>query len=252
MTKEIPYSYDDYQLSNYEEIRYYAVSGTAFFIIAYIFYQSFILSLLFTTVTYPCIRIYKNYLIDKRKRELSEQFRDALYSLSSSISTGRSLSQALKEAHENLKLIYKEDGILLKELSQMIYRIFESRESEEEVLKDFARRSCVEDIETFIDIYFICRSTGGDLVKVVSKSSEMMMDKMTIKKEIATLTAQKRFEAKLLTAMPILVLLFLQMASPEYMQIMYVTFQGRVLMTIALLSIISAYLWSMKLTRIQV
>lgn len=249
---EIPQSYDVYELSTNEKIKYFLIAGSGLMFISFLFYHSVLLSLLFSLISYPCISIYRSYLKDKRKKELSEQFRDALYSISASISAGRQISEALREACENMKILYQEEAILVKEFSFMVNRIFESRESEEVILKDFARRSNMDDIIIFVDTFIICRATGGDLIKVVAKASEIMIDKMTIEKEISTVTAQKRFEAKILAAMPILVLLFLQIASPDYMQVMYDTLIGKVLMTLSLVAILTAYFWSIKLTSIDI
>ena len=162
------------------------------------------------------------------------------------------MAEALYEAKENMRIIYTDNSVIVVELSHMVKRIFDSRESEEEILKDFARRSSLEDIVSFVDIYFTCRITGEDLVRVVSKASEILIDKMTIDKEIQTITAQKRYEAKILTAIPIVVIIFLQIASPDYLALMYEGIKGRLLMTLALFGIGLSYYWSMKLTKIEV
>ena len=78
------------------------------------------------------------------------------------------------------------------------------------------------------------------------------MDKITIEREIHTITVQKRFEAKILTVIPFLVMLFLQFASPDYLSPMYEGIKGRLLMTAALAGIVLSYVISMKLTKIEV
>ena len=65
------------------------------------------------------------------------QFRDLLYSISASVSTGRQMPEALKEAEQNMKLIYKEDSCIVLELTNMVKRLNEYRESEEEILRIF-------------------------------------------------------------------------------------------------------------------
>ncbi|MEL7654598.1 MAG: type II secretion system F family protein, partial [Bacillota bacterium] len=185
-------------------------------------------------------------------KELKEQFRDVLYSISSSVAAGRQMTEALFEAEKNARLIYKEDSFIVLELSYMAKRIHEYREPEEEILKDFALRTSIQDISDFVDVYLTCRETGGDMIKVLTKASEVIMDKITIEKEINTITSQKRYEAKILTAIPIIIILFLQIISPDYLAVLYEGIQGRCIMTAALAGIGLAYLWSMKLTNIQV
>lgn len=247
----IPKSYLTYDLSEKEKIRFLLICCPILMAAAFLFYHSIILSLIFACFAYPGLRPYCSYLAEKRRRELKEQFRDVLYSISASVSTGRQMPEALCEAEQNMKLIYKENSLMVKELSNMVVRLNEYRESEEEILKDFAYRTCVEDIADFVDIYLTCRETGGDLIRVLSKASEVIMDKITIEREIRTITAQKQFEAKILTAIPLIIILFLQLVSPDYLSVMYTELKGRILMTSALFGIGAAYFWSMKLTRIE-
>ncbi len=245
-------SYTSYELSQKERTRFLLICGLGLFAVAYLFYHSLILSALFSCLAYPCIKPYRSYLADKRRREIKEQFRDVLYSVSASVSAGRQMPEALFEAKENMRLIYRDDSIMVQELSDMVKRLFEYRESEDDILKDFAVRTYIEDISDFVDIYLTCRETGGDLIKVLTKASDMIMDKIIIEKEIHTITAQKQFEAKILTAIPFIVVLFLQLVSPDYLSAMYEGAKGRILMTAALGGIAAAYFWSMKLTKIEV
>ena len=252
MKNLIPYSYLTYDLSGEEKLKFLLICALGLWCVAFLFYQSIILSIIFSTLSYPGLRPYRSYLADKRRRELKEQFRDMLYSISASVSTGRQMPEALAEAEKNIRLIYGEDSQIGLELSFIVKRLTEYRESEDEILKDFAERTCIDDISDFVDIYLTCRETGGDLIKVLSKASDIIIDKITIEKEIRTITAQKRFEAKILTAIPFVIILFLQVFSPDYLAALYEGVLGRLVMTAALVGIGISYFWSMRLTKIDV
>ena len=244
--------YDCYQLIGKERICFYVVAGVFLAGVGYLFYKSVVISLLFAALAYPARRSYCRYLVAKRRRELSYQFRDLLYSLSASFATGRQMQEALEEAEESLRLIYHEGDSICIELSYMVKRMRESKESEEELLWDFASRSHIAEIQSFVDIYSICRKTGGNMERVVMKTVNVLLDKIDIQREIHMLTAQKRIEAYLLTAIPFVVILFLQTVSPNYLSVMYETIAGRSLMSLALGGILCSYLWSMKLTQIEI
>jgi tight adherence protein B len=79
-----------------------------------------------------------------------------------------------------------------------------------------------------------------------------MMDKMEIEKEIRALTAQKKFEGRIISIMPLTVVLFLNIFSPDYLAVMYETFSGRLVMTVSLAGIVAAYRMMMKLTEVAV
>ena len=190
MNGALPKSYSSYELSKKERTRFLFACGLGLFTAAYLFYHSLILSMLFACLAYPGLKPYRNHLAEKRRREIKGPFRDVLYSISASVSAGRQMPESLFEARENMKLIYREDSIIVLELSDMVKRLFEYRESEDDILKDFAARTCVEDISDFVDIYLTCRETGGDLIKVLTKASDMIMDKIVIEKEIRAITVQ--------------------------------------------------------------
>jgi tight adherence protein B len=247
-----PASYLIYQMNRNEKTRFLFFCGLSYMFVFYLFYHSIFLSLMLSCLSYPSLALYSSYLGEKRRSELKEQFRDLLYSISASVTTGRQLPEALQEAEQNMRLIYQDDAMIVLELADMVKRLNEYRESEEEILKDFADRACIEDISNFVDIYLTCRETGGDLVKVIAKSSDMIMDKIEIEREIRTITSQKRFEAKILTAIPFFILFLLQAVSPDYLAPMYDSLQGRILMTVALTGISASYLISMKMTKIEV
>lgn len=244
--------YSVYQLNCRETIKFLVVCCLGFMVLAYLFYHDLLLSLLTAFLAYPCLKTYSSYLAEKRKRAFKEQFRDVLYSISASVTAGRQMPEALHEAEQNIRLISGESSLMAEELAFIVKRLQEYRESESDILRDFAARTGNDDIRDFVDIYLTCRETGGDLIKVLTKSSVVIMDKITIEKEIRTITVQKQFEAKLLTAIPLVILLFLQLVSPDYLSPMYESISGKILMTLAMAGIGFSYFWSLKLTRIEV
>jgi tight adherence protein B len=243
--------YNTYRLSPGERATYYCVAALGALVVGELFYQSLFFSALAFPLCIPGMKFYERRLAAKRRAALAASFRDLLYSLSASFSTGRQMPEALKEGLEALRLIYKGDAPIILELEDMNRRLFTTRESEMDILDDFARRSHVEDIINFVDAYFICRATGGDMERLVVKAAEVIIEKMGVQREISAITAQKKLESKILLVIPAAILLFLQLFSPDYSAVLYGTAAGRVLMTAALAVTAAAYLWSVKLTDIE-
>ena len=52
--------------------------------------------------------------------------------------------------------------------------------------------------------------------------------------------------------MPVVIILFLQMMSPDYLEVMYTTAAGRILMSLALGAIVFAYWMIERITDIEV
>ena len=244
--------YNQYELNRKEKQNFLISAFVGIFVVVYIFYYSIFLSLICAMSAKLFMKQYARYKANKRKEFLLVQFKDLLYSLSASIASGRQMIEALGEARENLILIYNQDSPMIGELDYMIQSVQESREQDKIALLSFARRSQCEDIRSFVDVYVICRDTGGNIQKVIEKTLDILMDKQTIEREIKTMTAQRELEGKIITAMPIAVILFLNFMSPGYLQIMYTCVMGRVLMTLSLLVICASYYLIKKYIRIKV
>lgn len=159
---------------------------------------------------------------------------------------------ALVEAKENLSLIYTPETPMMQELAYITKSILENRESEETLLLDLAKRSSRDDIKNFVDVYRACRISGGNMEKVISNAGEILVEKIEIEKEIEALTGQKKFEGRLIMAMPFIVVIFLNIFSPEYIQVLYTTVKGRIVMTVVWMGILAAYKITEKIMDIKV
>ncbi|MDR0357056.1 MAG: type II secretion system F family protein [Clostridiales Family XIII bacterium] len=244
--------YRQYRLSRKEQMRYRIVFCAAAAILSLLFYNNILFAVPLALLSYPCKRYYEAHLAAKRRTELSIQFKDFLASVSSSFSTGRQLTEALAEADENLRLIYAGDAPIVSEVKYMSDRLVRGREQEKETLYDFADRSACEDISDFIDVYFTCLTTGADTIRAIRRAAEQIVDKIDIRNEIRILTAQKKYEAGILSCLPPMILLFLRLSSPDYLAPLYGTAAGFLIMTFALAVQGIAFYWSVRITDIQV
>lgn len=243
--------YGVHMLTNSQRIRMYLVLIPTLILVGILFFNSIRASLLLLVLLIPAEIHYKQLIEYRRKREMSDQFRDLLYSLSASIATGRQMREALEDATDALRIIYDEKSLLCVELTKILKQVRETNESLDKLLLEFADRTEVQDIQSFVEIYTISRKTGGNLEKVIHKTADILLERMELEKSIRVLTAQKRLESRIMVILPFLVLLFLRISSQEYLFVMYSTWIGRMLMSIALVSILCSYLLSMKFTQIE-
>ncbi len=156
------------------------------------------------------------------------------------------------EGSKNLSYIYEEKEPIMIELKYMTRSMEESRVTDEMILKDFAYRSGLEEIIHFADVYSTCRTTGANVNEMIAKAAEVIMDKMTIDREIKAITAQKKVEAKIISSMPVFILVFLNLASPGYLDSLYHTLAGRLIMTAALGTIFISYYIMNKILEVRI
>ncbi|MDR3304657.1 MAG: hypothetical protein LBS85_01295 [Clostridiales Family XIII bacterium] len=245
-------NYETYALHGKERMKYYLIASAGLAFLGILFFDSLIAAAGLALCSIPAERYWCRQRAAERRRSLSAEFKDMLLSLSASFQTGRQMTEAIFEAREHLLLIFPENAPINAELARMTRRLSSGGESEREVLFDFARRSCSEDARQFADIYYTCLVTGGDVVKVVNRTTEVLVEKMAIRKEIETLTAQKKYEAKILTLMPIVILLFLRLNSPDYLTPLYSTAAGMFVMAAALAALAASFVWSSRIMEIEV
>lgn len=244
--------YDVYIMSIKEKIMYILLAAAAIFVVGMIFYQKVILALILSlgSLLYPKIRTKQ--IIRKQKRELSTQFKDMLYALSSSMSAGRSLESAFRDVLRDLEVLYPDPDTPIMQETVYIIRCIEMNMTAEDAISQFAERAHIEDIESFADVIRICKRSGGNLIEVIRSTSQMISDKIETKNEIETVITAKKFESRIMTCTPIVMVAVLSAASPDYMYPVFHSAIGAVVMTIAIVMFVISFLIGEKIMDIEV
>lgn len=244
--------YSIYVMTVKEKLLYILSAAAVIYVTVFIFYRSHIISILFLPLAffYPGIRTKE--IINKRRCELNIQFKDMLYSLSSSLSAGKSVEKAFGEILNDLAILYPNpDTDILKEVRYIIKKL-ELNETIETALSDFARRARLDDIDNFTDVFHTCKRAGGNLVQVIGNTTNIINDKIEIQQEIDTLLAERRMEQKILNILPVGLVLLLSISAADYIEPVFNTAAGKIVMSISLLLLAGAYLISRKIMNIKV
>lgn len=244
--------YDVYIMSKRERVLYTALAAAVIFVVGYIFYRSIILSLLICpfALMYPKLRTKD--IVGKRKNDLNLQFKDMLYSLSSSLSVGKSVEMAFKDVLRDLAIIYPDPETYIIRETEYIIRKVEMNMPVEAALEEFAARAHIEDIDNFVDVFYTCKNTSGNIVEIIRNTSNIINDKIEIRQEIDTILAARKFEQRVLNLVPILLIIILSTSSSDYMTPVFAGAAGRVVMTISILLLVAAYFISKKIMDIKV
>ena len=244
--------YDTYEMSIKEKVIWSLVGMVIVFLVGMLFYNNVIWSLVLSLIGLYYPKIKTKEIIQKRRSTLLLQFKEALYSLSASLSSGRSVKNAFKDATYEMEMLFErgKNNLILPEL-EIINKKLELNETIEDALNSFAERSNIEEIETFADVFTASTKVGGDLKKIINDSSKMIGDKITIKQEIETMVSGKKFEASILTVIPILLVIMMKFAAPDMIKGLYSSL-GRIMSTVAIIIIAIASLWARKIVQIEV
>lgn len=244
--------YDCYIMSKQERLLNLALAAAGLFAIGYVFYHSIILSLLLALFAVKFPEIRTNQIIAKRKRQLTLQFKDMLYSLSSALSVGKSVETGIRDALQDLRVIYPDPETDILVEMEYILRGIGMNNTVESMFLQFAERAHLEDIDNFVDIFVTCKRTGGDLMEVMRSTSNTIGEKIEVKQEIDTLISGKKYEFNFMMVLPVIMVLFLTLTSGDYMAPVFETLVGRLAMTAAIAIFALAYAVGSKVMKITV
>lgn len=243
--------YNFYRLSRKEFLiglgRGVAVCG----ILSYTFYRNLEIFLWMLPFALVGPVLERRRRIEERKKKLAEQFKESMMILASSLSAGFSIENALAASVKELTVLYGQEGMIVREFSFMVQQIRTNR-SVEQVLEDFARRSSLEEVLNFAEVFSVAKRSSGDVGGIMRHTAEIIRDKMQVKEEILTMTASRQFEQKIMNMIPFFIVFYIESASPGFFGQMYGTSLGRTLMSCCLAVYLTAYILAKKILDIEV
>lgn len=242
--------YNYYKMNAITKITCFLVGLVVGFGVGYIFYESIILSLIAGCIVGAiCIPIYHKSYLDKRKKNLTLQFRDMLESLSASIGAGSNIQDAFQAAYQDMVVQYTEDGYIAKEIA-IIMSGLQNNIAIENLLMDFGQRSGIEDIMSFADVFETCYRKGGNIKEVIMSTYHIISDKIEVQLEIKTMVSSKTSEQNLMLVMPVVLVLMLKTMAGDMIDLNSPT--GRMSTTVAMVIFAVSYLMSKKILDIKV
>jgi tight adherence protein B len=245
--------YSTYKMSFKEYILYASVAIIFFGVLGYIFYESVIGIVLIGSVGLLFPRFMKNNLREKRQEKLKMQFKEAIASLSSSLAAGRSIENSFKEVVDDLYLLYPDPNTYIIREFEIINRRVENGETIENAILNFSIRSDLEDIKNFANVFITCKRTGGNLVEVIRRTSDILSEKIDIQQEVSVMIASKRFESRIMSLAPIGMILLLKTTAPDYLAPLYSwETAGPIIMTICLAILVVSYWYGQRIMNIKV
>ncbi|MBR5731130.1 MAG: hypothetical protein IKX89_04230 [Firmicutes bacterium] len=234
-----------------DRARYYAAACCVCFLLGLLFYRSAWAGLIACLASFPLERYYQSFYAEKRREGLLAGFKDALYTISGAVSAGRQMPSAIRLAAKSSKESFGADSDICRELLRIDEKYGSTNADMGQLLLEFAERSGIDEIGQFASVYVTCQRCGGDLELACLKCSELLMDRISLKNETRSLIDQKKLDVALLTAMPVVILLGLNLINYAYVSVLYETAAGRVVMSLCLLLIASALLWGIKITGME-
>ena len=190
-------------------------------------------------------------LLEKRRRSMRAEFLTGMQLTANALQAGYAIENAFREAYAQLGKVYAPDAFIMREFGRINSQC-RLNVPIESVLLDLGERSGVEDIRQFAEVFETARKTGGDLIAITRNTVSLIAQKEETTAEIETALAGKRMEQNLMSVIPLLILAYIRLSSPGFLDPIYQTLAGRAVMCACLACYAAAYLWGRSIMRILV
>jgi tight adherence protein B len=202
-------------------------------------------TLIAAIIGYLAPGIYVKYRVGRRLRAFNGQLGDTLTLLSNAIKAGYSFAQAIDTVAKNAV------APIADEFSRAV-REMNLGGSPDEALQNITKRVASNDFDLVATAYSIHRTVGGNLAEILDNIAYTIRERVRIKGEIATLTAQARASGTLITFLPIVLAAFMYFVTPTYFRPMFENFVGWILIAIGIFMIFVGNLIIRRVIAIEV
>lgn len=190
---------------------------------------------------------YGIYLKQARRKKDAKMYEKGFYDylqvLLPSLQAGYSLENACLAASQELRQMAGGDHPFVKKLTILEHGI-EVHIPLEDLFSELAEETENEEIYQFSIILRIIRNMGGNSIDILRNSMMRIQKKMETSEEIRTLLSGKIYEKNLMVMMPFFMVIYLRIANPNYLQALYHTIVGQILMSAILAGIIACFYWT--------
>lgn len=244
-------NYNQYRFTVKEIAIYFGEGVCICIIVNYLCYRALWAFLVMLPFVLLYLKWKRQLLLQKRKENLKIQFNDALHALQIALSAGYSMENAVGACVNDLKGIYNIKEPIIQEF-EYIKKQMSISVPIETLFMDLGNRSQIEDIQNFASIYAIAKRSGGNLSAILNKTAGMIEEKIETGKEINAFIAAKRMEQLIMSIVPCGIILYVQLTSPGFMDVLYGNMIGIAVMTGCLILYILAFYLGKKMMEIEV
>lgn len=241
--------YFEYNMPLAEKILMFVIGFIVGVVVGFVFYDLWFVSVILGVVVgIALIPIRQKQRINKQIETLKKQFKAMLESISTSIGAGRNMVDSFTNALTDLREQFSPDAYIVKEVENILSGL-NNNINIEDLLRDMAERSGIDDIQTFADVFDTCYRKGGDMKEVIGSTYKIINDKMEIQMEIQTMITSAKSELSMMCCMPVVFVFVLNTMGSNITG--RGTMSGYIATTVALAIFVGAYFIGRKIMSVK-
>lgn len=184
-------------------------------------------------------------MVIRRRNLFVNQLSDCLITVSNSLRTGFSFAQAID-------LVSKEMEPPLSDEFAHVMRDISYGMQMNEALEDMEKRVGSSDFSLVVTAVLIQREIGGNLAQVLDNISYTIQDRIRMRREILTLTAQGRMSAWAMSLLPLFIVGAMLLINPNHFDAVLENPIGRIAIGVAVFMEIVGFVVIQKIVAIKV
>lgn len=181
-----------------------------------------------------------------KNRQLLIQFKECIQAVAASMRAGYAVENAFIDSITDIRSMFGEGCPMEQEL-QKLRQGLGNNMTLELLLQEMGRRSGLEEIQEFAEIFAIAKRNGGSIPVMIDAVSTSISRRLAVEEEMETLLSARRLELRVMNAMPFMIVWYVEVSNPGYFDMLYGNLTGVVLMTICMGVYLTAYSMSEKI-----
>lgn len=179
-----------------------------------------------------------------RRRRFGEQLPQALDSLSSGLAAGLSFQRAVEFSLEELPNP-------IRDVMARLFRRMLLGHPVEEALHSLLVEHPEESLALVIEGIVLQRQFGGDQVRMLEEVADLLRERVELEREVRSVTTQGRLSANVVAALVPVSAGMLLMFNPRYVDVLFETLPGQVLLVTSLILLIVGWWIISRLIRLR-
>ena len=201
--------------------------------IAVLFYRSAFGLLVFPAVFYLADNILSEIKTERRNKQFMKEFGQFLELLEASLQAGFSMENSVFEAEKDMRTLFGNNSQMVGILTRISERM-RLQVPLEQLFLEMAEQENFEEVMDFARMFSFSKRMGGDYTKRIEQSATKIGEKIRVRQEIDTIIAAKKLELIIMCIMPVCLLAFINISSPEFLEGLYGNAGGAIMMSLCL------------------